>query len=253
MHPSDPDGRWRRTEKTRGKAYVFSGLVWCGNCGGRMHAHHGYGPRSAFYRCGNANTKGTCRLWRITEPELVRNCTAHVLDALGDVSRPEWRELVAARLREAGRTDPGELRRLRAELSAISRKIDKGEDKVLTADTPEQAKPLLDKLNRGRKERDALAERVGALESAADVDAITDAVAAAAADFRAALLGADAEAKRRVFRAVVGRVTPHFETILEGGRRTGQLESFAVSMRPDAFLVRNPVWCRVRLISWRAA
>jgi DNA invertase Pin-like site-specific DNA recombinase len=226
-----------------GRRFIFTSIAWCGMCGGRLAAHAGGSGRSAFYKCGDAHTKkGTCREYRVTEPELVRNVAGVVCGILDDTPRDEWATLVRSRLEERSRIDPVELVRLKGERDELDRKITKGEENALLAEDPDEVRPLLARLHAWRKQRDTLATRVRELEALAvapaDVEAVVEAVVARMGDYYEALTSADFDEQYRVIRAVVERVDVAWESLTVGTRAVNRVESFRVRLREDAFLVR---------------
>jgi phytoene dehydrogenase-like protein len=206
-------------------------------------------PPTAIYVCSGGHRHGTavCKCRRVHEADLVHIASRLIEEEVLAGDRAEWRRRVEERLREVTKSDPGELKTLRKKLADLTKKIDQGAERFLTAPAALTA-TLAEKLTAWRTEHEALAERAATLAGAADqarnVPAVADAVVEAFGKLQIALLGADPAARAAVLRRVIERVT----VVWEG--TTSEVRSVRVKLRPDAFVVRNLV-AELTTLVWR--
>jgi DNA invertase Pin-like site-specific DNA recombinase len=236
--------------------FALSGLVICGRCGGRMHAQAGRRGRSNFYSCASYNLHGRSKCvprW-VTEPELLGFVIGTVCEQLlAPEKRFAWVAEVERHLTEACRSDPAEVARLKGEVKALDKKIDRANENL--AVLPKDRLPgVVAKVRAWEKERAASAGRLAALEGAAvppeRIKAVTRGVLRAMEGFHAALTGADPAEQLRVVREVVAKVTVHdadFGGWIGGGKASDF--GYSVSLRPDTFLVRHLVPEMLTLVS----
>ncbi len=121
-------GGLNRTEASRG--YIFSGLMYCATCDGKINIVWGK-PPMAIYGCHGAKFKGTCsNRVTISQPGLQSQLLAHLA---ANLSTPELRERIEreftkqlkvacaerARLVKQHELDPQSFERKRAELNRL--------------------------------------------------------------------------------------------------------------------------------------
>jgi hypothetical protein len=169
-------------------------------------------------------------------------------------------------LREVVRASPDDLRKKRAELAALEKKIDTGAERFLTAPAAMSA-TIGAKLEQWRTEKDALVKVVASLQSAAscatDATPLASAVCDRLEDIYMSLVSGDDEAKREVYRVALEYVKiewtdrPYWSDL--GAKRAAkkgkeyrpsirsEVACFKAKFRPDAFTVRTLISGVLRL------
>jgi site-specific DNA recombinase len=141
--------------------YLFSSLLVCGVCGGKMVVSGG--STKAYYRCEGNTRRGVCKN-NLSVPEPV--VRANILDELRNrLASNEGiayaRKRIAERLGELTRERDGEVREARSALDKIDRHIDKLIDFIAEG---RSSNAIADKLATLEREREGMRSKLSTLE-----------------------------------------------------------------------------------------
>jgi site-specific DNA recombinase len=251
----------------RGKAYgswdawPLSGLVICGHCGYRMsgqsQALATADRKYRRYRCNGYTSKGksVCHPHSIHEGRLLR-CVVRKIQE--EFLNPDNLEKLRAEIRrqagEVGSASRAAAPRLRSEIAALDRKIDKGSEQLLKVPDDLMADAAA-KLREWKEKRGKLQGQLEALENPPDVEVLEEKVAAAEAQLwrlRDALGDADAADLRAVLHEVVSKIELRWDCarakVTKGGRRRCPLLRGIIYLRPDQQTDRTVVACGTSVI-----
>jgi DNA invertase Pin-like site-specific DNA recombinase len=240
----------RRREKRfpRGVGYPLAGLVRCGHCGKRMHGstghHKGRKGRQVYrrYVCTSWNLNGprVCGYHAIREelllPFLIRKLQEdHLAPARLDRLKRELRERALARRKG----DPGGVTRLRSRLAQLEADVRQGTQNLLRAGS--NIDLLNEALTAARKERDAVARELEALERSLgskpqDVERKVAAAVEALRGLRERLSEADPAKLREVLRQMVTVIDLYFESLPKRKKVYHRLVKGVARLRPQAGL-----------------
>jgi DNA invertase Pin-like site-specific DNA recombinase len=251
--------RDHKTPRRGGPAFLFTRLVYCGNCGAPMHGctnarvvtktRHGNPtkPRHYSYRryiCGAYNSHGTagCKCNTITEASLlgavVRRMQQEFLNPESVRRlRQELHRQLAAR-GDGGASKAGELRK---ELADLERKIDQGAERLLAA-PPDLTPTLTAKLREWQRQRDKLRADLAAAESvkpAADPEAIVAEAVAKLARLGELLGQCDPALLREAIRQMVSKIECRFDHVPYGRRQKSVLVEGRIHLHPDLIVQRD--------------
>ncbi len=236
-----PGAAYRTHTKENRDAYLLSGLVFCAQCGCKMHGStlkakgHSY-PKytcSTYYRAGKNNPSG-CGCHGVLQDQLVdvvvRKLQTTVLTERNlERLRVALRQQINDRRNQASNGSDG----LRKQLAELNREIDRAAENFLRAPSE-----LLDviggKLSAMKRQRDHLADQLKLAKASTKADA-TDAQVEASVS-RLWRLGEDiakAEPARRreVFRQLVDRIDLRFDKVQRGKRTECPLNSGEIHLR----------------------
>jgi site-specific DNA recombinase len=236
----------KRCAHRTGHQYVFTGLLRCGDCGGPMNgrpAHSGSGvtdPRYLHrYDCNAYHIKGAsvCHANSIAETPLVdlvvRKLQEHVFsESAIEKLLSLYRKRLAAR-RKSAPVDDG---RLRKRFDEISRQIDQGAERVLSA--PEKlVSTIYAKLDKLRVERDRLQaqlEATGQAETGSNAldDQKVEEAARVLRDMREAFQDAEPEEIRELLSPLVAKVELHFDHERHGKLERNPFKHGTIFVRP---------------------
>jgi len=233
---------------------LLSGLLRCGQCGavctGRARSTRG--GKSQTYICGSFHLRGTAACNRNAIGEhLLLPCIVRKL-------REFWTTPKAlARLRQAIRQEMGrpaggcdaEVKRLRATLADLSQRLERGQQRLLSApDAIYQS--LVDELTKAKREQAEVQARLSSLERHAtplqlDADAMVGRAVEALAELPDAIVRADPADAQRVLRSLVSRVELHFRQVPRPRGREGKTRSVfdrgTIHLRPLAEAGQNDI------------
>ncbi len=222
------------TGKARSSRYLLSGLVRCGDCGGAMHGRTTWkskrrkdGTRisTSYYVCGTSIMKGKrfCQpILFLQEPmdgfvmEIVAN---RIATLLGRTGRATLRRLIEKELGAQGHDPRPEMKRLKARLAEIAKKVDSVVD--LAADSPENRDLLNERLGRLRRERQEAEGRLRELEAipvgTIKADDVVDSILEGLAEARRLFDEGTTVERKRLVRAFVENLT------VAGSKRCGEI------------------------------
>ena len=231
------DGQGNTAPRTA-RQYLLSGLVRCGDCGGRM------GGRTKrnhpLYECSTYNQSGSSECHHNTIPEgaLVSVIAKKIQDRyLSETALTRLRKKIEAKLADQDRPpSQHDLDRLRREIESLDQKIDRGTDRVLEA--PDDLLPTIyRKLQDLRSDRDRLKTELQALTSrgersnrrdGSEVDRVIEALRS----LGEALQKATPADTKRLLASIVSKIELHFT---EGtGRKKRDFTHGTIYIRPDA-------------------
>jgi DNA invertase Pin-like site-specific DNA recombinase len=227
----------------RGKrVFLFTGLLFCGECGWPMHGAYQHKGGFNRYICGNYNnhrTRGGCRCNTLVESRILDTLVGVVIDHF---QKPEVREALRDEIRRQeeaerqGREDP--TASVGARIAELDRKISQGAEKWLTA-PPGLSELLGDKLEEWRKERDRLhAQRKELARPAPTLGELDEAVEKILAGV-SRLRELDPATAKLVLREVIGKVECRFDHLPYGEARTRSvLTGGTIDIREDVLLCR---------------
>jgi DNA invertase Pin-like site-specific DNA recombinase len=230
-----------------GGEWILSGLLHCGDCGGRMVGHkerkHGrHGEVWTYQRyCCAANTRhgrGSCFTNRVRQDDVLRAVADLIHESFCTPTRLKKLRAECGKLaKEQAKDDGRERQRLRDRVADLDRRIDQGTERLLLVPA-DQVDKAAGKLRQWRDERDGVARELSRLESAAEngkqfmgrVTAALDALK----QLEGSIAEAPAESARDLLAGLVGKVTLRFDHSrpLKRGRRT-ELEGVEVELVPE--------------------
>jgi site-specific DNA recombinase len=241
--------RWKRTTPAPGGGeWVLSGLLYCGDCGGRMVGHtdrHRRGTRTYTYRHYVCHTNvrrgpGSCRRNQADQDVILREVARLIRESFTEPTRlKELRAEVEALAGEEGRARDAERERLAARVEELDRQIDQGAERLLLC-PPEALDRAAAKLKAWQAERDEAGRALALLDEAVESSQrfATRVLGALEALGRLEDLIATAPpaAARDALAGLVSKITLKFEHGEEvgGGRRRTVLDSLEVDLLPEA-------------------
>jgi site-specific DNA recombinase len=151
-----------RSVPASGKAYLFSSLLHCGTCGGKIVISGG--SSTAYYRCQDHAKRGTCVNALSVREDVLR---ASLLEELrhrltSEKGLAHARKRIAERLGELTRGQGGELRELRASVEKVEQQVAKLVDFVTEG---HGTKAVSDRLKVLEREADARRKALASLEA----------------------------------------------------------------------------------------
>jgi len=224
--------------------YRLAGLLKCGHCGASMvgilcnyREHPEWRNRS--YLCSNYHQKGleACQRHYVQEEPmlevLVHKLQEKVLcpDRLGALRKEIRRQLKPPKVR---RENP---RRLKAQIEALSKKLDQGVENLLEA--PKDLTALLTaKLQEWRRERDALRAQLEILQqpqkaASADLDAMVDRAIGELETLGQRLHEADPVLLRQALREMISKVELWFRRVRKLKTERSELVRGLIHLRPE--------------------
>ena len=231
------DGQGNTAPRTA-RQYLLSGLVRCGDCGGRM------GGRTKrnhpLYECSTYNQSGAseCHRNTIREAPLVSVVAKMIQDRyLSETALDRLRRKIEAKLAKANRPPSRrDLDRLRREIDTLDQKIERGSSRVFEA--PDDLLPMLyRKLGELRSQRDRLKTELQALtgrekRSGSRDGSEVDRVIGALRGLSEALQKASPADTKRLLASIVTKIELHFT---EGtGKQKRDFTHGTIYVRPDA-------------------
>jgi hypothetical protein len=241
--------------KSKGRVYLFTGLMRCGHCGWPMHGcalTYGYKDKRYSYQryvCGNYNLHGAtaCQCNTVLEDVVFRVLCRKLEQAF---SAPDRMALLEGELRRRveARADTAEggTKELDGRIAELGRRIDQGTERWLTA-PPALMDEIGKKLQDWKEERDRLAERrrqaARPRPAASDVEATVERIAGLMRQLVEHGHKAGPAAKKTLVREMVERIDLRFEHVPYGKQRSKSvLVGGKITLR-DALLVSSPVFC----------
>jgi len=196
--------------KPRNSGAILSGLVYCGACGRRMYGHAKRQKKSGrdylYYTCPSASVYGTCEHYSISAKVL----DEYIVDLLKQrVCSPEairrLRQKIERQKAERSTMQPARVKSLKAQVDELSRKIKRGVENLLVADT-RNVPEMSDALNALRTQRAGLEAELEGIDVASKPPVSADA-AIERLERLAEVLAAPNRAKvRDVLHALIERV-----------------------------------------------
>lgn len=198
LHSSNREAKKNTAQKNPFRAgYLLSGLVYCGHCGARYHANHGY--YKCYSRAKSAKkfvVDPDCKNdnWRIDELDGI------VVDMVNDlIANPNALESIlrAVEQDKTVKIDKSKLIRRVAEIdNQISRLVDLYQLREIPMET------ITDRINDLSKERKQLQQHLDAPEEARSTDLFQHAVAAYQQGFQSG----DTDHRRALLAALIDRI-----------------------------------------------
>jgi len=237
-------GQRKRTAHRTGHQYIFSGLLRCGDCGGRMGgapAMDGSKYKKYFtYICRTYHSHGpaACHCNSMSEDKLLdvvtRKLQAEVLSETA-ISRllDAYRKRLAARRRGVPADDGG---RLRKQIDKLDRQIDQGLDRLVLV--PEKLVGTLSaKIEKLREELDRLKDQLNAAGqpetcSVVEDDRKVEEAARVLRDMREAFADAEPAAVRDLISPLVSKIELQFDHVQEGKKRRHLCKGGTILVRP---------------------
>jgi DNA invertase Pin-like site-specific DNA recombinase len=224
------------SERPRTSDYILRGVLHCGHCGRAMCGQKpAKGSSRRYYRCPGAND-GRCKVYSIRKEQI----EGYVLGFLDKwLQAPESVEKVKAaihRLAKSKRGFQGAARGLQTKISALDRKIAKGSENLLLADSA-NVPELSDLLGRWRKERDRLQadlEAAGKEPTGHDMANVTKGVISYIKKLREKLSTADPALVRAGVKELVADVSLFWEP---DGERYRRVSKGIIAIKPPSGFV----------------
>lgn len=209
-------------QRQKSNAWLLSGLLRCGLCGGSMSGKTG-GVETLTYRC-HGFVKGTCAGPALRK-DAIENFVAEQLERLflGDEALERLREYIASEInsRDAGR----ELIALRTRQSELDREIRNGRRNVLRLEDDEDIAAVNEMLADLRQQERKVRQRIKLLEQANAPDGELEHEALQnVLDFRTRFKSGDTSRMRAVLRELIDHITVNYARVGKRHRLTdGQL------------------------------
>jgi DNA invertase Pin-like site-specific DNA recombinase len=226
--------------------FLLSSLLKCGHCGAPLigNCNAGY---VATYVCGGYSQKGltVCRRHFVRENEVVDVLVRKLQDTfLEESNLAELRNEIRRQLAPSAPTSSADTGRLQARIEKLSKQIDKGAEKLLTAPA-DLTSILTAKLQSWQKERDELQRQAGTHRTApgateTDVEEIIGEAIGELQALRERLAEADPALLRNVLRQLVARVEFWFDWKTAKGRKRPfpVVRRGLIHVRPDLRIVK---------------
>jgi DNA invertase Pin-like site-specific DNA recombinase len=207
----------QKQHRPRESAYLLSGLLRCGHCGGTM-AGRGYTAKGAYpkryYTCVTAGIRpGACACYQVPQ-EAIENYTLELIEKRL-TSKEATDQIRAAIHQEAKRGDSfkATAKATQAQIAALDKKIARGSENLLLAD-PENMPDLSRLLADWRKERAALQDslqRAAAAPGGMTPDQLANSAIAELKRLRTHLRAGDPSKVRAVLKSLVAEIPLWFE------------------------------------------
>jgi DNA invertase Pin-like site-specific DNA recombinase len=249
--PRGPDGervnKCRNTPAAGGGEWVLSGLLYCGDCKGRMGGVTTWKRRGAkvytyrryVCRATMRHGRGACRRNPVLQETVLEETARLIRESFTD---PKRRQALEAEVRALAREQDGnaaaDRERLRRRVEELGRQIDRGNDNLarLPADLVDDVAARV----RGWKEERRQAEQeLARLETAAESGTrFADRVGKALEEIQAlekVILEAPPDRVRDALAGLAERITLHFDhgPPMKDGRRRAYLRSVEVALVPE--------------------
>jgi site-specific DNA recombinase len=244
---STPGIGYRSHTRANDDAYLLSGLVFCAQCGCKMHGatlvrnkngkQHKY-PKylcSTYQRSGKNNPAG-CGCHGVHQDQLVDVLVRKVRQRLIGSDFARLKASLRKQLSARRSPDTGKLDTLRRQHSDRDRQIDVAADNFLKA-PPDLLDLVAGKLSAMKRQREHLQGELRRMEREAepvDVEAEVDAAAAKLRRLGEELQTATDARCRQVFRELVDRIELRFDRQQRGKRVECPLAAGTIVLRPDA-------------------
>lgn len=219
-----------RTSPRKGRAFLLSGLIVCGKCGGAMYGRDRKGRM--VYQCALALVSGKCQRNTVNEPEVMDWVVRYLREWFSQKSL-ERRAAESVREQiEAIRTAKSDAPRYRQQLATINQKIAKAEKRLFECDA-EFLPVVQSKLRELVSTRDAIAASLKLAEKR-QKDVVDDsrqhakAIVASVETLSRSIHTAPAERVRELLRTLIRRVECHTKQVPWGSRFAYRLESIEV-------------------------
>jgi hypothetical protein len=239
----------RRKDKTPAERhkFVFTGLIYCGNCGSRMLTRlnkRRYVHRPV-YICGSGMAYGptVCRCRTIEEEDVVWWCASLLRDEVfKDFDADEWRVRLAAMLRRQVKDRPAESKRVRKELATLTAKIEQGNENYLLA-LPSLRAGLEAKLADWQRTHEALSKRLEELDRAVvserDIGRMADHAVAKLKDICHHTAWAMPDTQAALFQSIVKRITVSFKDVPIRSILRSKYDRAKIELKADAFTIKS--------------
>lgn len=234
------------TSPAKGKPYLLSGLLVCGNCGWRMFGGTMSGKR--FYHCGRYHHMGKhgCTANYVMEAKVL-SCIAKKLKQVL-LSPKNLKKLRQEMRRQEAAVANGEViapGRLHRQIQDLTKKIDQGIDRLATIDAD-----LLDdfkvRIRAWKQEKTVLEAEMARLMQPVektDVEAIIRAVEAKLNDFEEAIQDGQPALVKEFLREMVSKVELYFARLPRRGKIRNPFRKGIIFLRPQADLDLSSVLC----------
>ena len=246
------DNREHKTPKRGpgGGNFLFTRLLFCGNCGSPMHGmtqvqHKANGLRSYRYRqyvCSSYNSHGSasCQRNGIAEQPLVGAVVRRIQqDFLNPKNLEKLKQELRRQLEPKGKVESA--RSLQKQLDELDRKIDQGAERVLSA--PEASVAVLtQKLEQWQDQRHDLKAQLDALvdaRPAGNPEAAVNAALGHLTRLERLLDKCNPKLLKDVIGQMVAKVECWFDHVPYGKRKRCVLSRGKVHLRPDLLVNRD--------------
>jgi DNA invertase Pin-like site-specific DNA recombinase len=259
------NNRGRTAPLKGGGDFIFSKLIYCGNCGSVMYGSSKHtltdkhGLQHRRYICGtyHAHGRGACSCNVIVEDMLLSVVLRKLQEWFQDTNNKAALEAeIRNRLTKEAAEESGEQKSLEVRIKELDRQINQGTERMLTipADLADLAAGKLREWREQRHQLQAKLDKQTASPShKRNVEDIVRLSLGLLESLNESIQAADPKAVRVVLREVVSRVECWFDPVPFGPRRKrGLLSCGVISVRPDAILTREVARDRPLMIRFRA-
>jgi hypothetical protein len=252
--------REQRTPHRNGGDFLFTRLVFCGNCGSPMHGCTNRqkdkdktgrlrSDKIRTYRryiCGRYNAHGRlggCVCNTIPERQLLHAVVGRFGAIFGDEGNlAQLRAEIGRQLEARRQADPRRVQALREKIATLRGQIDRGAERLLTS-PPDLTEVLSDKLRDWQEQRRQAQADLEALEKASEAagnaEVQIERAMACLRELPERVADADRSKLRGVIRQMVSRIECHFEQVPYGRRTQSRLTQGRIHLRPDLVLSRD--------------
>ena len=241
-------GGYRTHTKKNDNAYLLSGLIYCEQCGARMHGWcstrkkngKAYKYRryvcSSYTRSGKHNESG-CRRYAISQDAVYDVIIKKLSETLFmGHNMDRLRQCIRGRLEVCCKPDASQTEKLRRRLRELDKQLDRFSKNWF--ETPESLlKQLTEEAEAKKRERETIADQLATLEAAADridIESTTEKIAEKSLALSEELQSAEPARIRELFRQLVERVEVNFTERHRGKRREYQPVGGRITFRTES-------------------